>query len=189
MRKKCRYRKCPFEATVKGFCTGHYQQSRAGRGMSALFSKRRPNGPPRILTRKVRCKVKGLKGPCHVFKGYVSKKDGYARVGFRDEVVLVHRYVWERDIGPIPKRRVLDHRCRNRACSNTDHLRVVTRRVNVTENVVGVGWQINLAKTHCPKGHKYTEENTRRYKSRRHCRACARERSLLSYHSKKGKNG
>jgi hypothetical protein len=31
-------------------------------------------------------------------------------------------------------------------------------------------------KTHCPCGHEYTPENTRLYRGRRHCRACAREK-------------
>lgn len=36
------------------------------------------------------------------------------------------------------------------------------------------------AKTHCPKNHPYDEANTRVNNGRRHCRACARERSAAS---------
>lgn len=34
----------------------------------------------------------------------------------------------------------------------------------------------NRAKTHCLRGHEFTEENTRLYGNERHCRACARVR-------------
>lgn len=36
------------------------------------------------------------------------------------------------------------------------------------------------AKTHCPRGHPYDEENTRLRNGRRHCRACERERAAVS---------
>jgi Recombination endonuclease VII len=35
----------------------------------------------------------------------------------------------------------------------------------------------NKAKTHCPKKHKYTEENTSWYKNKRHCKECNQENS------------
>ena len=31
-------------------------------------------------------------------------------------------------------------------------------------------------RTHCPSSHEYSFENTRYYRNRRHCRACAREK-------------
>ena len=60
----------------------------------------------------------------------------------------------------------------------------VAQNINVTENVVGAAWQLKVAKTHCPKGHPYDEENTWFDRKRnpktvpgfRHCRACHRER-------------
>lgn len=39
----------------------------------------------------------------------------------------------------------------------------------------GMGWPnayLNMAKTHCPKGHPYDERNTLRYYGRRRCRTC-----------------
>lgn len=44
----------------------------------------------------------------------------------------------------------------------------------------GQGWH-NAAKTHCPRGHEYTEENTYEWRGRRSCRACysARVRSRV----------
>ncbi len=89
---------------------------------------------------------------------------------------MVHRYIWECEVGPIPEGLVLDHQCRNRACCNVDHLRVVTYQVNSTENVVGIGWQVHEAKTHCPSGHVYDEANTYYDGRGRQCRACKNKR-------------
>jgi hypothetical protein len=37
------------------------------------------------------------------------------------------------------------------------------------------------AQTHCKRGHKFTERNTRISGGRRYCRACARARSRACY--------
>lgn len=50
--------------------------------------------------------------------------------------------------------------------------------------------QHNAAKTHCPKNHPYTEENTRFTKTgARVCITCQREKSLDWYHRNKPKKG
>ena len=75
-------------------------------------------------------------------------------------------------------RMVLDHRCRTRCCCNPNHLELVPEPENVRRGVSPAA--VNAAKTHCPRGHEYTPENTYtvRVKSRRHntvkryCRAC-----------------
>ena len=46
----------------------------------------------------------------------------------------IHRYSYEIHIGPIPGGAEIDHRCRNRECSNPDHLQAVSRKQN-NENV------------------------------------------------------
>lgn len=42
-------------------------------------------------------------------------------------------------------------------------------------NGVGQGG-IDRGKTHCPRGHEYSEDNTRRYRGKRRCRACEKLR-------------
>lgn len=39
----------------------------------------------------------------------------------------------------------------------------------------------NAEKTHCPAGHAYDDENTLRYKNRRYCRQCRRDRDWAAY--------
>ena len=47
-----------------------------------------------------------------------------------------------------------------RRCCNIDHLKLTDPKENARENVVGSRQQLNSAKTHCHKGHEFTEENT-----------------------------
>lgn len=93
-------------------------------------------------------------------------------------VVRAHRWLYEREVGPIPIDLELDHTCGHPPCVRPSHLEPVTHRVNVRR---GRGWAgRNARKTHCPKGHPYSPENTRRQRTRnggRVCIACQNERS------------
>jgi len=86
-----------------------------------------------------------------------------------------HRFAYELFRAEIPKGLTLDHRCRTRHCVNPFHLFPETRGNNVI-----IGDTIaarNAAKTHCPKGHPYSDENTYRPKrGGRMCNECRRIR-------------
>ncbi len=177
----CNFSGCGGKHSGLGLCEGHRGQQKRGETLTPLYSRCRPkNTPPRIEYDEMPCPVPGLKGPCRIFRGNISKgrDGGYGAVGFNGKVVKVHRYVYERDVGPIPEGMKIDHRCRVRACCNADHLRYVTNQVNCTENVVDHPWQVMAARTHCKNGHEFTPENTVPLKTSngRGCRACNREK-------------
>ena len=89
---------------------------------------------------------------------------------------LAHRAVYEEFVGLVPAGLELDHLCRNRLCTNPEHLEPVTHRENVLRGDAG---KHESVRTHCNAGHEFTPENTvkRRDNGARRCRACARERS------------
>jgi hypothetical protein len=70
---------------------------------------------------------------------------------------------------------VLDLLCRNRRCVNPAHLEPVTTRQNLLR---GETFQAaNAAKTECPQGHPYDDDNTYPIPNGggRGCRKCRRE--------------
>lgn len=106
---------------------------------------------------------------------YKLKRDGYSRVKIKGKAALAHRVTYQVLVGPIPDGLTLDHLCRNRGCCNPYHL----EPISLVENIMrgdGFGAR-NARKTHCNKGHEFTDENTRTYKNGRWCRTCVRERS------------
>jgi hypothetical protein len=81
-----------------------------------------------------------------------------------------HRRAWRLLVGEPPKGMHLDHRCRNRACVNPDHLELVMPRVNY-ERSAHPAW-ITRRTGICQRGHAMTEKNTIRTKRGGQCREC-----------------
>lgn len=159
----CCFSSCDRIAWAKGYCIGHYARQRTGLPMIPLNQGQRRFGtPPRIICDEV--------NGCHIFRG-AKDSSGYGHVAIGSKMVKVHRLAWERENGPIPAGLVIDHICRNRACCNVEHLRLVTRQTNATENSTSEA-AINAAKTHCKHGHEFTPSNTIRKKNGRECRTC-----------------
>lgn len=106
-------------------------------------------------------------------------RSGYGSFGSKSEPLpssLPHRIAYTWLVGPIPEGMTLDHLCRARLCVNPSHLEPVTQRVNTQRSTSASA--VNAAKTHCPAGHPYDDENTYRYPNgRRQCRECTNERS------------
>lgn len=99
-------------------------------------------------------------------------RDGYGQYGVDGRSVKAHRHAYELEVGPIPEGMDIDHVCRNRACVRPDHLRPRDHAENSADRV-----SFQAAKTHCPKGHEYTPENTGPAGANgRRCRTCDRER-------------
>lgn len=121
--------------------------------------------------------------PCRIWE-YGRTAQGYGSFyagGGREEPLnfLIHRFVYEALIGPIPEGMDLDHLCHTRPCWNEHHLEPVTRAENVMR---GEGICANNArKVQCHRGHAFTSENTMIKKrtnraQSRECRTCHNER-------------
>lgn len=109
--------------------------------------------------------------------------DGYGNVMYRRKHWKAHRLAWLFTYGEIPKGMFICHSCDTPTCVNPAHLWLGTNRANLADRD-RKGRHAGSKKTHCPRGHKYTEANTRRNRGKRHCRTCERERSKARVLSK-----
>lgn len=98
---------------------------------------------------------------------------GHGSFYYAGDRIPAHRWAYEYLVGPIPPGLYLDHLCMNPPCVNPAHLEPVTNAENLRRAVAA------YQKESCPHGHAYDEKNTYHSKNgRRHCRECARLRSL-----------
>lgn len=104
--------------------------------------------------------------------------DGYGTFRLNRRSYRAHRLAYEDAKGQIPEGLVIDHLCRVRNCVNPDHLEAVTSVENVMRgDTLGAR---NRDKSHCDKGHEFTDENTGRQSSKtpkRYCLQCERDRN------------
>lgn len=112
---------------------------------------------------------------CWIWQGTLDKNGyGVLSVG-ASNALYVHRYAYERFVGPIPHGLTLDHLCRTPACCNPAHLEAVTYKTNTLRGE-GVSAE-NARKTHCLHGHLLTGENLYiAVSGARVCKACRRRR-------------
>lgn len=136
------------------------------------------------LARKFWSKVEKTE-TCWNWRGLLS--NGYGIITWKKRNYFTHRVGFVLSGRTIPPGLVLDHLCRNKRCVNPAHLEPVT----IGENVMR-GDTIcarHKAKTHCPRGHEYSLDNTRLKRGRRYCIKCTQERLklYLAYKSTLGK--
>lgn len=108
---------------------------------------------------------------CLLWEGDLNSQ-GYARVylvGLRKRV-LVHRFIYEACVGPIPKGLVIDHLCRRPACINPAHMEPVTQRENTLRGLRG-----RLRTPVCPHGDLYRRGDNRT------CQRCASDRQRARF--------
>ena len=111
---------------------------------------------------------------------------GYGQLTVHGRSCHAHRVAWELTHGPILRGAhnhdiCVLHTCDNPGCVNPAHLFLGSQAVNV-EDMNAKGRNGHAAKTHCPRGHEYTPENTRVENGSRLCRECIRLRVRKAYY-------
>jgi hypothetical protein len=87
------------------------------------------------------------RGECQVWTGARNNK-GYGSMRLSThKTSLVHRFIYEQIVGPIPAGLTIDHLCRNKLCVNVEHLEVVTRSENSLRQ-----WRDRAAEARAAKG-------------------------------------
>jgi len=125
-------------------------------------------------------------GECWLWTAALSH-DGYGKFGVKRRKLNInfslyaHRVAWVLLSGSdIPEGLTVDHLCRVRKCVNTAHMELVTIGENGRRGTTGeAGANFQREKTHCPRNHEYTAENTAPNQYGRSCMTCRREAARL----------
>jgi hypothetical protein len=90
----------------------------------------------------------------------------------------VHQLVLSAFVGPLPKGQCTRHLDGDGSNNRSENLSYGTYAENF-QDVISHGRYVHpsSARTHCPQGHPYDEENTARERGFRRCRECARAQS------------
>lgn len=94
---------------------------------------------------------------------------GYGQFWIDGKPIGAHRVAYELSKGTIPEGLQIDHLFRNRACINPAHLEPVTCQVNLLRGETKAAY--NAAKTHCKRGHAFSEHGQPQ-KRGKECRTC-----------------
>ena len=153
----------------RGWCPMHYQRWR--KNGNPLVRTLRDRSPELRFWPKV-----DRSGECWLWTARINYK-GYGQFKVGNQQTFAHRFSYELLVGPIPEGLQIDHLCRVRNCVNPAHLEPVTPRENTRR---GEGGSNMRAKTHCPQGHPYSEDNIYLYRGSRHCIQCRKDQSRSS---------
>ena len=155
---------------ARGMCNTHYKRWR----------KYGTTEPPKIptVTERLAAGLVRMPNGCLEWTGYTDR-NGYGQIRAGGRSPLTHRLAWELANGPIPDGLEVLHHCDNPPCCDAidtkHHLFLGTQADNLAD-MAAKGRHGKQGITHCPKGHEYTEANTRiKSNGTRNCRACHRD--------------
>lgn len=128
-KKMCEFEGCGRKRHARGLCQGHSLQQKQGKKLSALQARRSASTP--LQERLAENIQVDPDSGCHIWKP-TETSENYGSFRQGNKTILVHRAAWELENGPIPAGMIIDHLCHNRACANVEHLRLVSRTENNT---------------------------------------------------------
>lgn len=107
---------------------------------------------------------------------------GYPYIRFEKDckrtIVMESRVVYASTKGEVPDDMYVCHTCDNPGCINPEHLFLGSPKDNALD-MANKGRHRNSRKTHCPKGHEYSESNTYTDKNgKRNCLTCKKQSRL-----------
>lgn len=117
---------------------------------------------------------------CWLWDAFVHPT-GYAVLRADGKSQYAHRLSYEAFVGPVPSGLQLDHLCRIRSCVNPSHLEPVTPKENTRRGLN------MIPRTHCRKGHEFSDDNLYWYLGRRQCRKC--RQACQRRHAEKMRHG
>lgn len=126
--RTCSVEGCERSALVRGWCGAHYKQW----SESGSASPKTPHRQDLLAKRDeahLASRSRRTEDGCLLWQGAVDA-GGYGQIWHRKRQRLVHRVVWEIQIGPIPAGLFIDHACHNRACIEVSHLRLASPAQN-----------------------------------------------------------
>lgn len=108
-------------------CDYHYRERRKGKPYSV---RRRKDIP--LEERVDAVGWTETSNGCWEWNGFRDNVN-YGRIKYKQRPVKLHRFMYERYKGPIPKGLVVRHKCDNPPCSNPEHLEVGTHQENMND--------------------------------------------------------